>query len=254
MHYPNYYDPLYYPECYPELFATPFSVKMWLEHSLCSHISCCCSCSSKHHFRKVNFSVQWKNPLYVICSYVDGNLKQCTLSLRTLQSKKYSHCQIVSKLCRTSFVVPPSAKHNIDVYSVMAEKEPAWLFYSDNLYRLHLSQLHGSVLSSAVKSCSETEVKSPQEVSRYKTAFISKIIDHFVSQRSNFISAVRNGIIIFSQDILCTFVEQTERLYGASVAALLRERMNPHFCLVLASYKDLHFLMVCSGFTILSTN
>ena len=35
-HYPNYYDPLYYPKCYPELFATPSSVKLWLETLLCS--------------------------------------------------------------------------------------------------------------------------------------------------------------------------------------------------------------------------
>ena len=56
MHCPNYYDPLYYPKYYPELFATPSSVKLWLETSLCSHISLCCPCSSRHHitFWKLN--------------------------------------------------------------------------------------------------------------------------------------------------------------------------------------------------------
>ena len=140
-HYPNYYDPLYYPKCYPELFATPSSVKVWLETSLCSHISLCCPCSSVHHLLGVKFSVQWKDPYYLICSYVGGKLKQCTLSLENLQSKTYSHCQIVSMLCRASPPVPPSASQNVDVYSVIAQEEPAWLFRSDDLYRLHLSQL-----------------------------------------------------------------------------------------------------------------
>src|SRR5271169_4377008 len=84
VHYINYYDPLYYPECYPELFATPPSVKLWLETSLCSHISLCCLCSSRHCLSGVKFSVQWRDPYYLICSYIGGKLKQCTLSLENL--------------------------------------------------------------------------------------------------------------------------------------------------------------------------
>jgi len=80
LHYPNYYDPLYYPECYPELFATPSSVKLWLETSLTSHSSFC----SSMHLSGVKFSVQWRDPYYLICSYVNGKLKQCTLSLEDL--------------------------------------------------------------------------------------------------------------------------------------------------------------------------
>ena len=79
LHYPNYYDPLYYPECYPEVFATPSSVKVWLETSLCSHISLCCPCSSTHQLLGVKFSVQWRDPYYLVCAYANGKLKQCML-------------------------------------------------------------------------------------------------------------------------------------------------------------------------------
>ena len=153
LHYPNYYDPLYYPECYPEVFATPSSVKMWLETSLCSHISLCCPCSSTHQLLGVRFSVQWRDPYYLVCAYVDGKLKQRVVSLEDLQSKTYVHCQIVSRLCRASLVVPLSDPC-IDVYSVIAQEEPAWIFHSEGLYRLHLSWLPAPVFASAAKSCS----------------------------------------------------------------------------------------------------
>ena len=94
LHYPNYYGPLYYPECYPEVVATSSSVKAWLETSLCSHISLCCPCSSMHKLLGVKFSVQWRDPHYLVCAYADGKLKQCTVSLEDLQSKTYAHCQI----------------------------------------------------------------------------------------------------------------------------------------------------------------
>jgi hypothetical protein len=216
MHYPKYYDPLYYPEYYPELFATPSSVKLWLETSLSSHITLC---SSRHQPSGIKFSVQWRDPYYLVCSYVDGKLKQCTLSLEKIQSKNYSHCQIVSRLCRAPPPVPPSSSQILNLYSVIAQKEPAWLFHSNDLYRLHLSHLPAPVLLSAAKSCS----RDPQKVLRNKTTYISTIIDHFILERNIFISAVRNGATTFSQDSLCIFVERTEQLYGSSVAALLRE-------------------------------
>ena len=54
----------------------------------------------------VKFSIQWRGPYYPVCAYADGKLKQCTLSLEDLQSKTYTHCQIISRLCRASFAVP----------------------------------------------------------------------------------------------------------------------------------------------------
>jgi hypothetical protein len=152
--YPNYYDPLYFPECYSELFATPSSVKVWLETSLLSHIRVCLSCRFTYSVVGVKLSVHWRDPYFLICSYVDGRLRQCPLSLENLQSKKYSHCQIVSKLCQTSVPVPPFANlnQNIDVYRAIAQEEPAWLFRSKEFYRLHLFQLPAHVLSLAARA------------------------------------------------------------------------------------------------------
>lgn len=112
VHNPIYYDPLYYPEIFPESFETPFSVKLWLETSLNSHQSVCSLCFSNYYLSRVRFNVQWRDPYYMICSYVNGKLKQWLLSLENLQSKQYSHCQIVSKLCSSSFLVPVSASDN----------------------------------------------------------------------------------------------------------------------------------------------
>ena len=219
VQYTALYDPLYYPECYPEVFATPSSVKMWLETSLCSHISLCCLCSSTHQLLGVKFSVQWRDPYYLVCAYADGKLKQCVVSLEDLQSKTYVHCQIVSRLCRASLVVPLSDPC-INVYSVIAQEEPAWIFHSEDLYHLHLSQLPAPVLASAAKSCSTS--RDFQNIPHNKTSFISIIIDHFVSECGVFLAAVRDGTV-FSQDKMCAFVEHTEWLYGSSIAALLCE-------------------------------
>ena len=197
LHYPNCYGPLYYPECYPEVFATP-SVKVWLETSLCSHISLCCPCSSMHKLLGVKFSVQWRDPHYLVCAYADGKLKQCTVSLEDLQSKTYANCQIVSRLCRPSLVVPPSDS-SIDVYSVIAQEEPAWLFHSDDLYRLHLSQLPAPVLASAVVVMSDPLFGGMGDPSKIDTPKISR------SQLSC------KRILPLSINILISVVEQPER-------------------------------------------
>ena len=126
---------------------------------------------------------------------------------------------MVSRLCRASLAVPLSDS-SINVYSVIAQEEPTWLFHSDDLYRLHLSQLPAPVLTSAAKSWS----RDPQSIPRNtgKTSSISNTIDHFVSEHGVFLAAMRDGTV-FSQDKMYAFVEQTERLYGSSVAALLGE-------------------------------
>ena len=147
-------------------------MKEWLETSLCSHISLCSPCSSTHQLLGVKFSVQWRDPYYLVCAYADGKLRQQMVSLEYLQSKTYAHCQIVSGLCRASLVIPLSDS-SAGVYSVVAQEEPAWIFHSHDLYRLHLSHLPVPVLASAVKSCS----RDSQNIRLNKTSSISKIID-----------------------------------------------------------------------------
>ena len=80
-----------------------------------------------------------------------------------------------------------------------------------------LSHLPAPGLASATKSDS-----ADPHLPRNETSSNSKIIDHFVSERSVYLAAARNGSA-FSQDRRCAFVEQAERLYGPSVAALLHE-------------------------------
>ena len=50
-------------------------MKVWLENSLCSHISLYCPCSSTHQLLGVKFSVQWKDPYYLVCAYATSGFK-----------------------------------------------------------------------------------------------------------------------------------------------------------------------------------
>ena len=197
----------------------PSSVKGWLEASLCSHVSLCCTCSFKYQLLSVRFSVLWRDPYYFVCAYTDGKLKQCMVSLEDLQSKKYAHCQIVSRLCGVSLITPLSDLGIGPVYIVLAQEKPAWLSYSGELYRLHLSYLPASVLALTAKSCST----DPKNMTHNKTSFISNIINHFLSECNVFLATtVRDGHVLF-QDKLYVFIEHTECIYGSSIAALLRE-------------------------------
>ena len=114
-------------------------MRQWIESSLYFHISrpTCCPCSGYHRL-EIKISVQWRDPHYLICSYIGGKLKQCVLSLETgLQSKRYTHCQIISRLCTVTQLVPLAASHTDKIYNVISQKIPAWLFHSDELFRLH---------------------------------------------------------------------------------------------------------------------
>ena len=96
--YPKFYDPIYYPEIYPELFLNIHTVKQWLESSLSSHVLSCKICLRSNIVSQIKFSVFWQNFYYTVCSYLNGKFRQCALSLEELQSCKYSHCQLVSRL------------------------------------------------------------------------------------------------------------------------------------------------------------
>ena len=99
----------------------------------------------------------------------------------------------------------------------VSEKElPAWLFYTEDLYTLHLSDLLVSDLASVAKHCfqSSNEGTIPEK----KSCYISIIVSHFLANRSNMISSsLSNGV---SYHALTEVIEKT---YGAIVAALLCE-------------------------------
>jgi hypothetical protein len=103
LYYPKFYDPLYYPELCPEIFATVDMVKQWLEFSLTSHVTVCgvCLAVSLCFISHIKFSVWWGEHSYIISSYVDGKFRQCVPSLEELQSCRYSHCKLVSRLYHT---------------------------------------------------------------------------------------------------------------------------------------------------------
>ena len=102
----------------------------------------------------------------------------------------YSHCQIISRLCKASHAPQaPSANQINKLYSAVVQEEPAWLFQSEDLYCLHLSQLPAPILSFAAMSCS----KDSKQVHHNKTSSIFVIINHFVLEHNIFLSDVRNA-------------------------------------------------------------
>jgi len=160
----------------------------------------------------------------VVCSYLNGKIKQCTVTLKDLESCKFTHCCLFSRLYGKCFPqkLPSTALplESVRIFDIIANEEPTWLFHSDTLYRLHLSPLSASVLAMAVKSCSQP---GSQAIPRQKAIYISTIIDHFFSERSRYLLACRAKSLATPRDDLCTFLERIEHLYGQDVAALLRE-------------------------------
>jgi len=235
--YPKFYDPLYFPQFYPQVFATWYSVKDWLQSSLNSHVDFCHVCAASCSMRGVKFTVQWQEFSFVICSYFCGKIRQCLLSLEELQSCKYSHCRLLLRLCH-----PISFPHNkIDsvpfpsqsssLLSTMDKELPAWLFYTDELYTLHLSHLSASDLAAAAKCCSQISDESKR--THAKSSYISKIVSHFVSQRACLVSLSTVKGVSYS-----AFVDFMEKSYGATVAASLRE---PPFMLASVINRNCHF-------------
>ena len=221
--FPKYYDPLYHPHCHPELFNTPVAVKNWIEGALNSHISLCPACRSKGN-SSIKFSVQWRDSYFVVCSYLNGRIKQCMVTLKVLESCKYTHCWLFSRLhgkCFPLKVLAALPLESTGTFNIIANEEPAWLFHSDMLYHSHLSPLAASILAMAVKSCSEGP--DNQAMPRQKAMYVSKIIDHFSSERHRYILACRAKPSATSRVDVCSFVERMERLYGQDVSALLRE-------------------------------
>ena len=154
--FPKYYDPIYHPHCHPELFNTPMAVKEWLEDALNSHVSVCHGCSSKGLNSSIKFSVQWWDSYFVVCSYLNGRIKQCTVTLNNIESHIFTHCHLFSQLYGKCFpqklsTAPPL--ESTGIFDIIANEELTWLFCSNTLYHLHLSPLLASVLAMTVKSC-----------------------------------------------------------------------------------------------------
>ena len=100
---------------------------------------------------------------------------------------------------------------------VLDKELPAWLFYTEDLYKLHLPDHSVPVLAAAASSCSlSSNVNST--VACNKSSYISKIVSHFISQRCQLVSlSSSNGLSCHA------FVDFTEQTYGPAVAASLRE-------------------------------
>ena len=146
------------------------------------------------------------------------------VTLKVLESCKYTHCWLFSRLhgkCFPLKVLAALPLESTGTFNIIANEEPAWLFHSDMLYHSHLSPLAASILAMAVKSCSEGP--DNQTMPRQKAMYVSKIIDHFSSERHRYILACRAKPSATSRVDVCSFVERMERLYGQDVSALLRE-------------------------------
>jgi len=122
------------------------------------------------------------------------------VSLKDLESRNYTHCRLLSRLLGKHLPLIVPALATIDVFNIIANEEPTWLFYSDTSYLLHLSPLPASTLAMAVKTCSQS---GSQAMPRQKAMYLSKIIDHFLSERNKFILTSRASSSATSQNSIC---------------------------------------------------
>jgi hypothetical protein len=106
------------------------AIKEWIEDALNSHVSVCPACFGKYVNSSVRYSVQWRESLagFFVCVILNGKLKQCMVSLKDLQSPKYTHCWVLFRLfekCllpkwrRVIFTASPT-----NVFNIVANKDP----------------------------------------------------------------------------------------------------------------------------------
>jgi len=221
LYYPKFYDPLYYPEYYPEIFVNIDTVREWLEFSLKTHITNCGLCLRKFlSFSDVTVSISWEDKSYVVLFLIEGNPQQHWLSFYYLESSRYSHCKFLSTFgCEmpTAANINHSSPVDSSLPYIFDKELPAWLFYTEDLYELHLSDLSISVLAAAAKSCLQSSKKCSLP-ERKKSCYISTIVSHFVANHSQLISSSSSNGLCYG-----AFVDYTEQIYSKTVAALLRE-------------------------------
>ena len=225
--FPQYYDPIYYPHFHPEIYDSPMAIKGWIEDALNSHVSACPTCFGRRVDSSVRYSVQWRESLadFFVCVILNGKLKQCLISLKDLQSPRYTHCRVLvrlfekrhglpPKLACVKFTAPPT-----NVFYIVANKEPAWLHYSEAWYCLHLTHLSLPILTATVKRLK----LGSSLVYRSKEKCVSKIVDHFMLERNAYHSTYKHHFGPTPRDNIRLFVQFMEVLYGKDIATLLRE-------------------------------
>lgn len=225
--FPKYYDPIYHPCCHLQIFESPMAVREWIENALNSHVTVCSACLQKKMNSSVRYSVQWRESQagFLVCVILNGRFKQCIVHVTDIQSAKYTHCWVLSRLyekclspkLRVTFTAPPVEATN--VFNSVANKVPAWLHYSEALYHLHLSYLSLPILSGTVKKLQQAN----WQILRNKQRCVSKIVDHFILERNTHYSTCTHRVSTTLRDNICSFVDCMEVLYGKDVAALLRE-------------------------------
>jgi len=221
LYYLRFYDPLYYPEYYPEIFGNVDAVKNWLESSFKTHISDCTVCVPKC-FSIVTISISWEKKSYVISFELDGNSQQHFLTFDFLQSSKYSHCSFLSTISGQVPLCPSESTVDKNLPYILDKVLPAWLFYTEDHYKLCLSHLSVSVLAASAKSCLKFS-KSHSLPERKKNCYISTIVSHFIADRNHLISSSSSNGLHYHD-----FVHCVEEIYGQETTALLHE---PHFIL-----------------------
>ena len=100
----------------------------WMESELNSHVLVCSRCLSKHLNSRVRYSVQWRETCFVVCVFQNGKLKQCVVTLKQLESHKYTHCWVLSRLhgkCLSRIVITaPARLETTTIFNVVAKKIP----------------------------------------------------------------------------------------------------------------------------------
>src|ERR1700728_2693758 len=74
---------------------------------------------------------------FVVCSFLNGKLNQCTASLEELESPYYTHCWL---LCGMGSISLSSPLEATNVFNVIENKDPTcqWLCYPNTLIIYHL--------------------------------------------------------------------------------------------------------------------
>lgn len=85
-------------------------------------------------YSSIRCSAQWRDlhSSFVISCFMNGNLKQCTVTLKELQSYRYTHCWLLSRL-HGKFIplkldCDDASLETKGTFNVVANEDPTWLY------------------------------------------------------------------------------------------------------------------------------
>lgn len=171
LHYPRYYDPIYYPELHARVFSNMKNCIAWLVSALKLHIQNCSKCHNA--FDPIALTARCDSSSEQIL--ISSSFTTVCLLNRELEHAHYTHCLVVKKFRR--FQDPAS-------WLRMRDENPLWVNTQSDCQQQALLSLPVSDLKMGNQLCIP-RLEDP-DTERRKEAYVSNIMTAFNMDKFKF--------------------------------------------------------------------